>query len=81
MIGMYSRRPHPTLAEYDYDVVELNTKVRHELMISRDVKEEELIEVIAEHLKTYEEVYPKTRSEEFWAWIKEKRRDRRGGTE
>ena len=80
MSRMYSRRPHPQLSEYGYDVVEFNTKVRHELMVSKDVGEDELVELIAEHLGEYERAYPHAKSEEFWEWLEGVRGRRRGGT-
>jgi len=70
---MYSRRPHPQLSEYGYDIIEFNTKVRHELMISKDASEDELVELIINHLEEYEKTYPETKLREIWSWIEERR--------
>jgi len=64
---MYSRKPHPNL--YVYDIVELDTKVHHEILVPRTLTDEEVVRVIADYLKQYEEIYPETRDEEVWMWI------------
>jgi hypothetical protein len=60
----YSRKPHPTL--YDYDVVTLDTKVHHELLIRKDTSEEELIQLIVDYLLQYENVYQDTEDVNVW---------------
>ena len=69
---MYTRKPHPRHADYGYDIVEFDTRVHHELMISKDMSEDDLVRSIAEYLKAYEEVYPLTMLETFKAWIENK---------
>ena len=66
---MYTRKPHPRHSDYGYDIVVFDTRVHHELMVSRDTSEGDLVRSIAEYLRAYEEVYPLTRLGEFWAWI------------
>jgi len=66
---MYQRKPHPRHSDYGYDVVEFDTRTHHELMISRDTSEDDLVRSIVEYLRDYEEAYPKTRLEEFKTWI------------
>lgn len=60
----YVRKPHPALA--DYDVVTLDTKVHHELMVRKDVSEEDLIQLIVDYLLSYENVYPDTEDINVW---------------
>jgi len=60
----YARSPHPSLP--DYDVVTLDTKVRHELMVRKDVFEEDLIQLIVDYLLQYEGVYPDTEDIKVW---------------
>jgi hypothetical protein len=52
---------------YDYDVVTLDTKVHHELLVGRDVSEDDLIQLIVGYLVNYEAVYPDT--EDVNAWL------------
>jgi len=61
----YVRKPHPTLI--DYDVVTLDTKVHHELLVRKDVSEDDLIQLIVDYLLQYEGVYPDT--EDINAWL------------
>ena len=74
---MYVRKAHPKLSEYGYDVVEFDTGVHHELMVKNDVVEDEVVELIDEYLKTYEEVYPKTKSKKFSDWLEDKVKSRK----
>jgi len=60
----YARSPHPSLP--DYDVVTLDTKVHHELMVRKDVFEEDLIQLIVDYLLQYEGVYPDTEDIKVW---------------
>jgi len=61
---VFSRKPHPSLT--DYDVIIFYTKVRHELLVSKGMSDDEVVKLIADYLKQYEETYPETRSPEFW---------------
>ena len=69
---MYVRKAHPKLFEYGYDVVEFDTEVHHELMIKKDVGEDEVVELISDYLGEYERTYPKTKSERFSSWLEDK---------
>jgi hypothetical protein len=60
----YVRKPHPSLT--DYDVVTLDTKVHHELLIRKDVGEDDLIQLIVDYLLQYENVYPDTGDVNVW---------------
>jgi hypothetical protein len=60
----YVRRPHPTLP--DYDVVTFETKVRHELLVRRDVSEDDLVQLIVGYLLQYESTYPDTEDVNMW---------------
>ena len=60
----YVRKPHQTLV--DYDVVTLDTKVHHELLIRKDVSEDDLIQLIVDYLLNYEGVYPDTENVNVW---------------
>jgi hypothetical protein len=60
----YVRKPHPTLI--DYDVVTLDTKVHHELLIRKDVSEDDLIQLIVDYILNYENVYPDTEDINVW---------------
>jgi len=60
----YVRNPHSVLI--DYDVVTLDTKVHHELLIRRDVSEDDLIQLIVDYLLQYENVYPDTEDVNTW---------------
>jgi hypothetical protein len=61
---VYARRPHPTLA--DYDVVTLDTRVHHELLVRRDVGEDDLVQLLVDYLLQYEGVYPDTEDVGVW---------------
>ena len=61
---MHTRKPHPSLT--DYDVIIFYTKVRHELLVSKGMSDDEVVKLIAEYLKQYEEVFPETRDESVW---------------
>jgi hypothetical protein len=60
----YVRKPHPTLI--DYDVVTLDTKVHHELLIRKDTLEDDLIQLIVDYLVNYENVYQDTEDVNVW---------------
>lgn len=60
----YVRKPHPTLI--DYDVVMLDTKVHHELLVRKDVSEDDLIQLIVDYILNYENVYPDTEDVNVW---------------
>ena len=60
----YVRNPHPVLI--DYDVVTLDTKAHHELLIRKDVSEDDLIQLIVDYLLQYENVYPDTEDVNTW---------------
>lgn len=61
----YVRKPHPSLADYDV-VTLLDTKVHHELLIRKDVGEEDLIQLIVDYLLSYGNVYPDTEDINVW---------------
>jgi len=60
----YARSPHPSLP--DYDVVTLDTKVHHELMVRKDAGKDDLIQLIVDYLLQYEGVYPDTEDIKVW---------------
>jgi hypothetical protein len=60
----YVRNPHPTLT--DYNVVTLDTKVHHELLVRKDVSEDDLIQLIVDYLVNYEGIYPNTEDVNVW---------------
>jgi hypothetical protein len=64
---VYSRGPHPSLP--DYDVVTLDTRVHHELMVGRDVGEDDLIQLLVDYLLSYESAYPETEDPNIWAGL------------
>jgi hypothetical protein len=62
---VFSRKLHPSLV--DYDVIIFYTKVRHELLVSKGMSDKDILQLIAEYLKQYEEVFPNTKDEKVWA--------------
>jgi hypothetical protein len=52
----FSRRPHPHSA--DHDVVEWNTKVHHQLCITKDIERDDIMKEILKYLRGYDEETP-----------------------
>ena len=64
---MYARRPHPR--SQGYDVVEFETKVRHEIMIRKDLELKDVMKIVALYVRLYERAYPETAVETFTSWL------------
>jgi hypothetical protein len=73
----YVRKPHPSLI--DYDVVTLDTKVHHELLVRKDVSEDDLIQLIVDYLLQYENVYRDTEDVNVWISLIKKLPSSTGG--
>jgi len=61
---VYSRKPHPELV--DYDVITLDTKVHHELMVVKGASDDDIVQVVVDYLLQYEGVYPETEDTSVW---------------
>jgi len=61
---MYIRTSHPNL--HNYDVVVLDTKVHHELLVSKELSDDDIIQLVIDYLLTYESTYPNTESHDVW---------------
>jgi hypothetical protein len=44
----------------------LDTKVHHELLVRKDVSEDDLIQLIVDYILNYENVYPDTEDVNVW---------------
>ena len=64
---VYSRKPHPELV--DYDVVTLDTKVHHELIVVKSASDDDVVQVVVDYLLQYEEVYPETGDTGVWVGL------------
>jgi len=53
----------------NYDVVEFETKVRHEIMIRKDLELKDVMKIVALYVRLYERAYPETAVETFTSWL------------